>query len=262
MGLSQKDQVLFKANGYLILRSFASDIICDAILEKAKIHLLARQQPIETELGYAQSSKTYRKDALDYNSQIENSENTIRRLRQVYSRDSVFQSWMEDKKIRVILQELLNDQVVISLAHHNSIMTKIPYSSTETSWHQDRRYWHYSDDNLISVWLALGDENDENGVLEFIPGSHLQVFNSEQFDAKEYFSQNNDKNIEILSKKVSYPLKKGDVVLFHSLLLHRANKNMSNAPKISFVYTVKGSKTKTIQGTRSSEFPEIILKYI
>ena len=138
-------------------------------------------------------------------------------------------------------------------------MTKMPYYSTATSWHQDRRYWRYSDDNLVSVWLALDSETSENGVLEFIPGSHNMHFSAEQFDEKEYFSEDNEKNQKIIATKVSTDLQKGDVVLFHSLLLHRANKNSTDKPKISFVYTVKGAKTEAIAGTRSSEFPEIVL---
>jgi len=149
--------------------------------------------------------------------------------------------------------------VVITTAHHNSIMTKMPHLSTATAWHQDRRYWRYSDDNLVSVWLALDSETSNNGVLEFIPGSHKMHFDEKQFDDKEYFSDTYEENKQIIATKVSTDLQKGDVVLFHSLLLHRANKNSTDKPKISFVYTVKGAKTEAIEGTRSSEFPEILL---
>jgi phytanoyl-CoA hydroxylase len=52
------------------------------------------------------------------------------------------------------------------------------------------------------------------------------------------------------------------VIIFHSLLLHRANKNETDAPKIAFVYTVKGAKTEATEGSRSSEYPEIALPLI
>jgi len=66
----------------------------------------------------------------------------------------------------------------------------------------------------------------------------------------------------LIETKTSTTLKRGDVMIFHSLLLHRANKNTTDEPKISFVYTVKGARTKVIEGTRSSEFPEIPLPFI
>ena len=249
----------FNENGFLILRNFLNKQECEAILDVAKVHLKHKIEPIETEIDYGNKSQEYRTDVADYNS-IQNDQNvTVRRLRQVYDRDILFKNWMESEKIRPILKQVLNDDVVITLAHHNSIMTKMPFSSTETSWHRDRRYWAYKGDNLVSVWLALEEENSENGVLEFIPASHKMEFNEEQFGDKEYFKTTHPLNMELIKKKVSRSLEVGDVVLFHCKLLHRANENRSKKPKISFVYTVKGKKTEVIKGSRSAEYPEIFL---
>jgi phytanoyl-CoA hydroxylase len=260
MTLSNEQLQQFKKDGFLILRDFADKEKCAAILDVAKVHLQYKIAPIETEVGYDGKSKEYRTDVRDYSAKEAGT--TVRRLRQVYSRDILFKEWMEDEKIRPVLQQILNDQVVITTSHHNSIMTKMPHTSTETKWHQDRRYWRYSDDNLVSIWLAMDDEYSENGVLEFIPGSHRISLSPDQFGEKEYFFETFEKNIPLIEKKVSTTLKKGDVVLFHSLLLHRANKNDTDEPKISFVYTVKGASTKAIEGTRSAEYPEVILERI
>ncbi len=259
MQLSAAQLAQFDKNGYLVLRGFLDEERCDDILRVAKAHLDAKIEPIETEIGYDSRDKEYRTAVTDYSSHAKEAHITVRRLRQVYTRDIRFKTWMEDEKIRPVLQQVLNDEVVLVTAHHNSIMTKMPYYSSETKWHQDRRYWRYSDDNLVSVWLALDSETSENGVLEFIPGSHKMTFDAAQFDEKEYFSQEHAENKKIIATKVSTDLQKGDVVLFHSLLLHRANKNSTDKPKISFVYTVKGRETKAIEGTRSAQFPEIVL---
>jgi len=262
MQLSKAQLEQFHKDGFIVLRGFLDTKRCDDILRIAQIHLEAKVEPIETEIGYDTRDKEYRTSVTDYSSHAVEEHIIVRRLRQVYTRDALFKAWMENKKIRPILQQVLDDQVVITTAHHNSIMTKMPHYSTETRWHQDRRYWRYSDDNLVSVWLALDDEYSENGVLEFIPGSHKMHFNADQFDDKEYFSQTKAENKKIIANKVSTDLQKGDIVIFHSLLLHRANKNNTDKPKISFVYTVKGAKTEAIKGTRSSEFPEIVLTKI
>ena len=262
MRLSDEQLQEFHQNGYIILRGFLPQERCDAILDVAKMHLKHKIEPIETEMGYIRRSKEYRTEVTDYTSGSGEKDVVVRRLRQVYNRDPLFQEWMKEPKIRPILQQILNDRVVLTLAHHNSIMTKMPFFSYATGWHQDKRYWRYSDDNLVSVWLALDNEDSANGVLEFIPGSHLIHFESEQFDEKEYFREDVENNAQFIEKKVSTTLKKGDVIIFHSLLLHRANKNSTDKTKISFVYTVKGEKTDAISGTRSSEYPEIILKKI
>lgn len=262
MKLTPQQLAQFQNDGFIVLRGFADPSRCEAILDVAKAHLKHRIEPIETELGYDAKSKEIRIDIKDYTSKALGEEGTVRRLRQVYQRDILFKSWMEDRKIRPILQQILDDQVVVTTAHHNSIMTKMPHYSTQTRWHQDRRYWRYSDNNLVSIWLALDDEYNENGVLEFIPGSHRMHFTPDQFDEKEYFSETYPQNIPLIETKVSTVLKRGDVIIFHSLLLHRANKNETDTPKIAFVYTVKGLKTKALEGSRSAEYPEIQLPMI
>jgi phytanoyl-CoA hydroxylase len=262
MRLSDEQLQQFHQNGFIVLRNFLPQEKCDAILDVAKAHLEHKIEPIETEIGYDERSKEYRTDVTDYTSRSNEKNMIVRRLRQVYSRDILFQEWMEDVEIRPVLQQILEDKVIITTAHHNSIMTKMPHYSRATAWHQDRRYWRYSNDNLVSIWLALDDEYSDNGVLEFLPGSHLIQFKPEQFDEKEYFREDTSENSALIGQKVSTTLKKGDVIIFHSLLLHRANKNSTNKAKISFVYTVKGERTNAIEGTRSSEYPEIRLDEI
>jgi phytanoyl-CoA hydroxylase len=259
MQLTSEQLAQFNRDGFMVLRNFADAKQCDTLLKTAKEQLDAKIEPIETELGYDSRDKAYRTAVSDYSSKTDEEKIIVRRLRQVYDRSPYFKAWMEDEKIRPILQQILDDQVTITIAHHNSIMTKMPHLSTATAWHQDRRYWRYSDDNLVSVWLALDDEYSENGVLEFIPASHKMKFSTEQFDNKEYFLEDSKANKEIIAKKVSTDLHKGDVVIFHSLLLHRANKNSTDKPKISFVYTVKGLKTQAQEGSRSAKFSEITL---
>jgi phytanoyl-CoA hydroxylase len=259
MSLTEAQIKSFDENGFLILRNFLDGASCEAILEVALAHLKHKVEPIESEIDYSGKSQAYRTDVADYNSLEEREKLTVRRLRQVYDRDVLFKEWMENEKIRPLLKQLLNDEVVLTTAHHNSIMTKMPFQSKETAWHQDRRYWSYSDDNLLSVWLALGNENSQNGVLEFIPGSHKIKLQAEQFEEKEYFKEDHPLNKTLIFKKYSSDLRRGDIILFHCKLLHRANKNSSSEPKLSFVYTVKGAKTKALQGSRSAQYREILL---
>lgn len=259
MNLTKEQLELFNGNGFLILRNFVDKVESEALLDVATVHLKDKIEPIETEVDYGSKSETYRTHNSNYSSIEKDKEVTVRRLRQVYHRDVLFKNWMKNQKIRPILKQILNDDVVLTLAHHNSIMTKMPFSSTQTAWHQDRRYWSYDGDNLISVWLALGEENSKNGVLEFIPKSHTMNFSTEQFGEKEYFDTKHPLNVSLIETKQSFSLNRGDVVIFHSKLLHRANANKTNEPKISFVYTVKGKSINVIKNSRSAQYSEILL---
>ena len=259
MRLTDEQFSQFEKNGFLLLPQFAQAQMCDTIRDIALAHLKHKVPPVETEYEYEIKSKEEREKTLGTGVPHFVKEVSVRRLRQVYHRDIVFKEWMEHERIRPILAQILGETPVITIAHHNSIMTKMPHTSTQTRWHQDFRYWHFENDNLVSVWLALESENSQNGVLEFIPGSHRMQFTPEQFDEKEYFREDVPQNRALIESKVSHPLQKGDVVLFHCKLLHRANKNMTDTPKISFVYTVKGEGNHALKGTRSSTYEEIPL---
>jgi phytanoyl-CoA hydroxylase len=243
MELTSQELNEFNENGFIVLRNFLSEDFCNKILEKANEHLKRKEAPIESEQEYMN---------------LDEEKITVRRLRQVYDREEVFKEWMTNKKIRPILKQILNDTPVLTLAHHNSIMTKVPHESTRTYWHQDRRYWHFQNDDLVSVWLSLGDEFLENGLLEFIPKSHKINFDKNRFDENSNFLDENQENQELIKTRSSKNLAKGDVVLFHCKTLHHASKNKTNNPKISFVYTVRASANKALKDTRS-DYKEIIL---
>lgn len=243
MKLTKEQINRFKEDGFLILKKFAPNSICEEILEKAKKHLEKKITPIESEQEYTQ---------------VTNKNVIVRRLRQVYHREEVFKNWMTNENIKPILTQLLQDEPILTLAHHNSIMTKMPKESSRTFWHQDRRYWNFENDDLISVWLSLDDEFLENGVLEFIKGSHKIEFSKEQFDTNTNFKDDVLQNQELIKQKTHTNLSKGDVVLFHCKTLHHANKNITNRAKISFVYTVRAKSNLPIKGTRS-DFEEVVL---
>ncbi len=243
MKLTNKQIIQFNKDGFLLIKNFADNVICEDILEKAKYHLENKIEPLESETQFLQTSEE---------------KTTVRRLRQVYNREEIFKNWMTNDEIKPILQQLLNKEPVLVLAHHNSIMTKMPSDSSRTPWHQDSRYWSYENSNLISVWLSLDDEIIENGLLEFIPGSHKINYQKEQFDKNSNFIDKNIQNKELIKTAVHSNLKKGDIVLFHCNTLHHANKNNTNKAKISFVYTVKACDNESIKDTRS-DFTEIKL---
>ncbi|MEA1920435.1 MAG: phytanoyl-CoA dioxygenase family protein [Campylobacterota bacterium] len=245
MYLTDQQLKTFNEDGFLLIRNFITPQEAHTMLLKAKALVLEARAPIESEEHYHD---------LD-----ESRGFTLRRLRQVYDRDPLISSWMTSEEIRPILKQILGENAVLTLAHHNSIMTKMPSEISNTCWHQDRRYWDFENDKLLSVWLAMGEERMENGLLEFIAGSHLEDLDPDQFDAKVCFKNDLEKNQELISKRVHVDLNPGDVVLFHCKTLHSAHANQTKEPKISLVYTVRGESNLPLSNTRSSRHPEIPL---
>ena len=58
------------------------------------------------------------------------------------------------------------------------VRPKLPNEKLTTlPWHQDSAYMpHTENDTHLTVWLPLVDVKTENGALQFLPGSHKQVY--------------------------------------------------------------------------------------
>ena len=184
---------------------------------------------------------------------------TVRRLLQSYARHSLFREWATSPDMSARLRQLLGPDVELSQAHHNCVMTKNPAFSSATGWHQDIRYWSFQKPELVSVWLALGTEHEENGCLWLVPGSHRMEFRREQYDPNLFYRADLEENRQILQNKVAAELDEGDVLFFHCRLLHSAGRNRTGLIKFAAVFTYHSAGNRPLPGTRSASLPEVVL---
>ena len=184
---------------------------------------------------------------------------TVRRLLQACARDALYKEWATSPEIANRLRQLLGPDVELAQAHHNCVMTKNPAFSSATGWHQDIRYWSFEKPELISAWLALGPENEDNGCLWLVPGSHLMEFRREQFDDDRFFRTDSDENRRILQARVAAQLDEGDVLFFHCRLLHAAGQNRTALTKFAAVFTYHPVDNHPLPDTRSASLPGIPL---
>ena len=136
-------------------------------------------------------------------------------------------------------------------------MTKSPGHSSKTMWHQDIRYWSYDRPELISVWLALGEERVGNGALWVIPGSHRLRLDRGRLDRDLFLRPELPENADLLNNARLLELEPGDALFFHCRLFHAAGRNESDRIKLSAVFTYHAGDNRPIPGTRSSQYPPI-----
>jgi hypothetical protein len=117
-------------------------------------------------------------------------------------------------------------------------------------WHQDSYYIRTHPDTLIGAWIALEDADEENGCLWVAPGSHTEpiyppvdpaggLIHAEGVFADLFVAENasnQDDDVNALTKVaqkydriVPAIMRAGDVLFFHSHLLHRSHKNRSES---------------------------------
>ncbi|WP_460840699.1 phytanoyl-CoA dioxygenase family protein [Noviherbaspirillum agri] len=249
LSASQTEQ--FHRDGYLIFRKLASSTACAEMLEVTRAHLRSEIAPLEyeAELGYPGAPISLNAPG----------GRTVRRLRSAYQRHACFRQWAEDARLVTWLQQLLGERVCLTLAHHNSVMTKHPDFGTATGWHRDIRYWSFARSELVSVWLALGRETANNGALQIIPGSHRRAIGRDQLDELDFLRPDVAANQALFAQGQTLELEQGDVVFFHSLLFHAAGRNTGSAVKNSVVFAYRGVSNPPLAGSRSAEAGDVPL---
>lgn len=247
-----KEQIQqFQSNGYLVFRALLEPAACAHILAIASEQLHAALPPLEyeAELGYAGAPISLEAEG----------GRTIRRLRGAYDRHACFHDWAKDTRVVSKLRQLFEEPVCLTLSHHNCAMTKHPQYGTATGWHRDIRYWAFTQPDLICVWLALGDETENNGGLKFIPGSHRLHIAPEQLDDLDFLRPEHPDNQAIFAQGKAIELQQGDVVFFHSGLFHAAGVNATSAVKTSVAFAYHGCSNQSLAGSRSAASPSVRL---
>lgn len=241
----------FVRDGYLVLPGLADAALCRQIVADARQWLAEGRQPIEYEadVDYPGSPA----------SRAAEGGLTARRLLQAYSRSALLQQWATGPTLAQPLLQLLGPGALLAQAHHNCIMTKQPAYSSATGWHRDIRYWSYQRPELISAWLALGDETEANGCLWVIPGSHLLPIEPERFDRRLFLSTEHPANQSLLQQARPAPLRQGDVLLFHANLFHAAGRNSTDQTKYSLVFTYRDAANRPLPDSRSASLTDIPL---
>lgn len=241
----------FKHAGYLVLPKFSSAHYCERVLALANSDLSKQVMPIEYEadVDYPGAPK----------SRTSEGGHTARRLLGAAQRDPLLREWATAAPLKAILQQLLSGKIFLSQAHHNCIMTKQPAYSSTTNWHRDSRYWRFMRPELVSAWLALGDERPENGCLWVIPSSHSWDIDPDQLDEHQFLKMDFAKNRDLLKRAIPVELTQGDLLLFHSNLFHAAGRNTTGNTKYAMVFTYRAGDNLPIQGTRSASLEEIAI---
>ena len=248
---SDDDLRFFHENGYVICRGLVDREACELMLDVVRTDVLHKREPFEYEADVHYPGAPETRSSLGGM--------TIRRLKLAHSRDPVFHNWLTSEPLLDRLRRILGPKVVCPLGHHNCVMTKQPRFSSDTGWHQDIRYWSFSNTNLVSSWLALGTENEKNGCLRVIPGSHRMTFQADQFDEEKFFRADHPVNEELIRGAQFVELKQGDVLLFHALTLHAASRNYTDQTKYAAVFTFRSLDNPPISGTRSAKSGELLL---
>jgi len=104
-------------------------------------------------------------------------------------------------------------------------------------WHQDSLYFSFDRSPQVGVWLATSEATPENGCLHVLPGSHVEPLHEHVPDRRPGANLG---YLEIVDHdfrgEVAVAMSPGDVLVFHSFLMHRSGDNRTDGRRTALVH--------------------------
>ena len=140
---------------------------------------------------------------------------------------------------RMVASQLLGDRGV--RFWHDQLFCKPAHHGGVVAWHQDYSYWTRTVEmQHLTCWCGLDDATEENGCLQYVPGSHRWGLLE-----KPDLAGSMDGLMGMLSEEqkaqfapVAISLKAGYAAFHHPLLVHGSYANYSPRSRKAFVVNV------------------------
>lgn len=134
-----------------------------------------------------------------------------------------------------VARQLIGEDIIL---WGTTIFGKPPHNGKETPWHQDGEYYPIKPLEVLTIWIPLDDVTQENGPMQFIPGSHR--------DKKLYRHsriEGDDKTINLVcnadqfdeASAESLILKAGQVSFHDVYLIHGSRANRTDKRRAAFI---------------------------
>lgn len=148
---------------------------------------------------------------------------TLKQMAQIGTHDSYFASLIRRPKWTGLAEALLGDSVV---PQNVEWFNKPPQIGKPTPPHQDGYYFMLEPNEALTMWLALDPVDESNGCVRYVAGSHRKGLRAHARTSVLGFSQGITKfGPEDRSAEVPMLAQPGDLLVHHSLTVHRAGGN-------------------------------------
>lgn len=228
---AEKKQLVtqFREDGFVVLRGFLNE----SELSDVRDHL---DKLIREKVPAMPPEKAFYEDYQD--------KSTLKQIQALYDEDELFHSMMFRSKFEELASVLLEDAVV---GKNMQYFNKPPMIGKATPPHQDGYYFMLEPNEAVTMWLGLENVDEENGCVRYVKGSNNKGMRSHAKTQTLGFSQGisdfgtaGDK-----ANEVWFDTKPGDLLVHHSLTIHRADGNNSKdrtRKALGFIYYAEKAK--------------------
>lgn len=183
----------------------------------------------------------------------------VRSIFNVHRLSEVFGNLCSDKRIFDLVRHLVGGEMYI---HQSRINLKPGFSGAEFYWHSDFETWHVEDGmprmRAVTVSLSLTENNEFNGPLMLVPGSHRTFISCVGETPRDHYKSSlrrqecgvpDTESLTRLVEKggiVAPTGPAGSLTVFDCNTMHGSNSNISPYPR-SNVFVVYNSLENALQ---------------
>jgi len=224
-GLTQTERDSWESEGFVLLPGFAGADVLEAM--ETRIVEMTRVADGGGDIGDAY---VVPERAL---ADREHPQDRTSKVFRVHRTEPVFHQFACNARLLDCAESLIGPQLDCFLSQ---FIFKLP-GALGQPWHQDVFYFPFDRGPQVGAWLAVTDATPDNGPLWVLPGSHREDVHDVVPDHREHA---NFAYVEIVDHDMSEAkqvlMQAGDLLLFHSHLMHRSTDNESDSKRAAMVY--------------------------
>lgn len=233
--LTQEQVDSFWANGYLKIGKILSDDEIECYRQEYD-HIFA-----EARAGRI----NFRNLSIDNTDDLEAKNKAQKQMLQIMQMCEIsiaFRRLVYHERILNVIEDLIGPNIQL---FHDQALYKPAQHGGPVHWHQDNAYWRCSPPNLISAWLTLDDVDENNGAMQFIPGTHLQAVGHDQASTSNALLDSGEH--ADTSRKVVVDLPAGGITIHHCQTLHMTAPNTTDRQRRALAIHFMPPGTKSLR---------------
>ncbi len=220
--VTEQQLAQLKRDGYFIVRQAVDSDAIDTIREIILEFVTGKRQVGVTEM--VQELHAMPQDELT---------GRIRKLSGIgRTTPEIWNHWYAGQRVLEYVRHFLGDTIYLK---YDSVFMKPARVGGSTPWHQDIGLWRDVNSDAWNAWLAVDPATQENGCLQFIPGTHeTPVIPHVKYPDAVHGELPRELVKRTIAEKgvVHIELQPGDCAMWHSHLWHYSPENKSDKRRI------------------------------
>lgn len=211
----------FDDAGYVVVKSFLDAEEIAELQSRTDRFIVATVQNLPQEAVYYEDK---------------NDVATLKQVQSVHEYDNYFMRLATSRKLVGLAEELLGGPVTLQ---NTQYFNKFPHVGKATPPHQDGYYFMIKPQAAVTMWLSLGQADASNGAVCYVRGSQKKGLRAHGSTGTLGFSQGisdwcEDDDLACVQMEATA----GDILVHHSLMIHKANNNESNRDRkaVGFIF--------------------------